>query len=186
MAEQLGEVVERARRGDSASFEALYDRFEPGVYGLCYHLLGDRDAAMDATQETFVNAWERIGRLRHVEAFSAWLRRAAINVCRHRRRKLGRLSWFSEHEPGGDPEETLASTGGPPDDLARGELSQQVREALGKLSTAHREVVVLHYYQGLELKDMAVTMGVAVGTVKSRLGRARDHLERLLTPYLTE
>lgn len=187
MADRLRDLVEQARAGDPAAFEELYERFERSVYSLCYHLLGNEHEAADAAQETFVNAFEQLPRLRHVAAFTAWLRRATINTCRHQRRKRRWLRWFSEaDEADRDPDERPDPGPAVDHDLSRAETERAVRAALAKLSPAHREVIVLHHLEELPLQEIADTLGVAVGTVKSRLGRAREHLERLLTPYVED
>lgn len=185
MPESIRELVERSKTGDNAAYSALYDHFERSIYALCRQLLGDSDAARDAVQETFVTVWQNLPRLRHPEAFATWLRGAAVNACRWHRRKARRtVSWPTT--PDGEPEALPADDATPAEAHLREELSGQVRQALSKLSEPHREVVVLHHLQGLPLEDIAATLGVAVGTVKSRLGRARGHLERLLTSYLEE
>jgi RNA polymerase sigma-70 factor (ECF subfamily) len=181
----LRELVEQARGGDRAAFETLYARFEASVYRLCYRLLGSDDAAADAAQQVWVNAYERLGNLRHPEAFAAWLRRTVVNVCRRQRT---RGAWWRPWSDLGREDavgDELRDEAPPaPEALARDELSARVQEALGKLSAAHREVVVLHHLEGLPVAEIAETLGVATGTVKSRLGRAREHLERLLAPYV--
>ncbi len=179
---ELRALIDRARAGDADSFESLYQRYERSIFQLCFHLLGDRHAAEDATQQAFCGAWEQIGRLRHAAAFTAWLRSAALNACRHARRKGGRQQTFSETESDADE---LADPGAGPDaSLAGDELTSAVRAALEQLSPDHREVVVLHHLQEVPLRDIAAALGVAEGTVKSRLGRARARLETLLAPYL--
>lgn len=186
MADDLKDLIDRARDGDATAFQTLYERFSERVYALCQHLLGDPEAAVDATQETFVNAWEQLRRLRHSEAFWSWLRATAVNACRHHRRRRRWLSGWSEQSAEDDPSEAADPREGGAERLARAELQARVREALGRLSPAHREVVVLHHFEGLPLAEIAALLGVATGTVKSRLGRAREHLERLLGPYLEE
>ena len=186
MPEQLSDWIDRARQGDEAAFAALYDRFERSIHSLCHHLLDDPDEADDAVQETFVTVWQNLPRLRHNPAFSTWLRGAAVNVCRHRQRKHRWLRPFSALGRGEEPPEPVDPAPDAADNLARQDLSAHVRQALHQLSEPHREVIVLHHLEGLPLDEIAASLGVAVGTVKSRLGRARGHLERLLLPYLSE
>ncbi len=187
MSEHLKDLVCRARQGEQAAYGELYEHFERSVYGLCHALLDNPADAADATQEAFVNVWERLPGLRHPEAFSAFLRGAAVQACRSRRRRSRWLSFWSElggaHDGAPEPvdEAPLVEA-----DLVRRELAAEVRRGLARLSPEHREVVVLHYFEGLPLGEIAATLGVAVGTVKSRLGRAREHLERLLRPVLED
>ncbi len=183
MAVELRETIERARGGDREAFGVLYERFERSLYALCCRLLDDPDAAADATQEAFLAVWRHLPRLRHPEAFSTWLRGAAINACRHRRRQRRRFALWSETGDA-EPPDLPDPRPGAAAQVVGDELGEQVRAALRKLSPDHREVIVLHHLEGLPLAEIAATLGVATGTVKSRLGRAREHLERLLAPYL--
>lgn len=181
----LKELVERARGGDEAAFERLYERFERNVYGLCRRLLTSDDAAEDAAGQVWLAVWTSLGSLRQAEAFTGWLRQTITRTCARARRRRRWWSWFSEAESDDsgalDPvaEQPTASEG-----LARDEQAEAVRAALERLSPEHREVVVLHHLEGLGVSEIAATLGVAVGTVKSRLGRARSHLARILGPVV--
>jgi len=185
MAADLAQMIDAARSGDADAFEALYDRFERSIYAFCRQLLDDPAAAEDACQQTFVDAWQNLPRLRHTAAFTTWLRQGALTACRrhrrHRRRERPLTEAFEDEppEPADDGDE-------PGDALSRRETIRQVRAAIAKLSPAHREVVVMHHLQGWRLDEIAATLQVAEGTVKSRLGRAREHLERLLRGTLEQ
>ncbi|MBI5835059.1 MAG: RNA polymerase sigma factor [Armatimonadetes bacterium] len=180
---ELKALVERARGGDDAAFEQLYERFERAVYGLCRRLLTSDDAAEDAAQQVWLAIWQGLSSLRQPEAFTSWLKQTATRVCGRTQRRRRWWSWWSEVEgddaPDLDPADQAPMT---VDSLARGEQDEAVRAALERLSPEHREVVVLHHLEGLGVGEIAVTLGVATGTVKSRLGRARAHLARILGP----
>lgn len=185
--DELRARVQRAREGDPAAFGELFDRFERSIYGLCYHLTNDADAAADAAQQAFVNAFRRIGQLQHPEAFASWLRSAAVNACRHRRRQRRRQQTWTDAFGADGPDagaELADQRATPAEQVARDELSAEVRAALQALSPEHREVIVLHHLQEVPLADIAATLGVAVGTVKSRLGRGRRRLAELLRAYV--
>ena len=186
MSEQLKDLVRSARNGDREAYGALYERFERSVHRVCHALLDDPEAADDATQETFVRVWERMSGLRHPEAFSAFLRGAAVQVCRDRRRRTRWLSFWSELGGETEPLEPADPEPGAGAALETGELSAAVRAAMRRLAPDHREVIVLHHLEELPVADIALTLGVAEGTVKSRLSRARAHLERLLRPYVED
>ena len=184
-AAELRVPIEQARRGDAEAFGALFERFYRCTYWLCWELLGDRDAAADAAQETFTGAWGRIRWLQHPEAFASWLRAAAVNACQcHRRKARRQRNWSELHsdraveEPGVDPS--------PAARLEGEELAGEVRRELARLAPAHREVIVLHHLEGASLRDIAALLGVAEGTVKSRLGRGRASLAELLKPYVDD
>ena len=180
---ELKALVEQARGGDEAAFERLYERFERSVYSLCRRLLTDDSTAEDACQAVWLAVWQSLGALRQPEAFSSWLRQTTVRVCgRSQRRRRWWSSWSEVEDDAGlalDPADQTPPTN---DALARGEHAEAVRAALERLSPEHREVVVLHHLEGLGVGEIAATLGVATGTVKSRLGRARAHLARLLAP----
>ena len=186
--EQL--LVQRAREGDTDSFRILFDRYHRGIFHVIYGLLGDREEAADLTQEAFVRVHRSLGRLRAEGAFGAWLKRIAINLCRdHRKQRrlptssleatsAGAESAWAEEPAGGDDS---AASG-----ILGAELRAQVRRALRQLSVDRRTVVVLHHLEGHPVDEIARLLGCSVGTVKSRLSRARDELRRALKPYLEE
>jgi RNA polymerase sigma-70 factor (ECF subfamily) len=175
-------LLERARGGDRAAFETLYDRFEGSVYALCARLLADGEDAAEAASEVWLVVWRRLSSLRRAEAFTAWLRQTVVRTCRrHARRRPWWQPW-PDADSGVEPaDETRPPPGA---QLEQAELSERVSEALNKLSPAHREVIVLHHLEGLGVVEIAAVLEVAPGTVKSRLGRAREHLARLLGPYV--
>jgi RNA polymerase sigma-70 factor (ECF subfamily) len=181
--DDLRALVERARRGQPEAFEALYERFEAHVYALCARLLADPEAAAEATGAIWLTVWQRLRGLRHAEAFTAWLRQTAVREC-HRRQR--RRPWWRVW--GGDEAIAERADEQPPPaaGLTRDELAERVQAALARLSAEHREVVVLHHLEGLPVAEIAGLLDVAPGTVKSRLGRARTHLTRLLGPYLED
>lgn len=181
MAESLAQLIEAARHGETAAFERLYDQFERPIYAFCRQLLDDPDAAEDACQQTFVDAWQNLPRLRHTAAFTVWLRQGALTACRRQRRRKRRERPVSEVFEGEDAPDPVDEGLAPDAALAQAETVRLVREALAKLSPAHREVVVMHHLQGWRLDEIAATLRVAEGTVKSRLGRARERLAQLLS-----
>jgi len=180
MADDLALLINDARRGDPSAFEALYDRFERSVYGFCRHLLDDPTAAEDACQQTFVDAWQNLPRLRHTGAFTAWLRHGALTACRQHRRRRTRERPATDVLAEDDDLDQVDGGHRPDELLEREETVKRVREAISKLSTAHREVVVMHHLQSWSVEEIAAALGVAEGTVKSRLGRARARLAGLL------
>ncbi len=170
-------VVALARAGDRAAQRRLFDAWQAPLYNYLRQMTRDDDAAADLTQETFVRAFRNLPRLRHEEAFRGWLYRIAHNLVRDR-----------VAQP---PVEPLDETNEPPDPrsavelrLEQQELRDAVDGALATLPAAHREVVVLHHLQGLDVDAIAATLRVPSGTVKSRLARARETLRRKLTPFV--
>jgi RNA polymerase sigma-70 factor (ECF subfamily) len=165
----LDEIVRQAQSGRTEAFEVLVEHFGPQLYRLATAIVGPEDAR-DVAQETFVVAWRDLPRLREAGRFEPWLRRILVNrsrnVLRARRRR---------------PTDSLDLAGA--DHLARqGDFREAVhaRQALdgafAGLSADQRAVIVLHYGADLSIREVADSMGVAVGTAKSRLNGALRRL----------
>jgi len=175
-------LVRRAQGGDEAAFEELVRRHEGEVFRVCRRMLGSREDAMDAAQDTFVRVYRALPRFRGEAAFRTWVYGIALNVCRNvlasapRRAAARTLPVHGEAENGKTPM-ILADGRANPEAVAYGrELGQALERALAALSPEHREVLVLREVEGLEYEEMAAALGCRLGTVKSRLARARAAL----------
>lgn len=163
------QIVELARRGDPESFETLYERYYPTMVWLAYSILVDRNQAEDAAQQTFVKACEKLGSLKQADRFAPWL--AAI--CRNEsqqliRRRQHRLSWQAA-----DADYAVQNDAADAD-------HEMVRAAIHGLAPMYREIIILHYFNGMDYPQIASTLGVAMHTVRGRLFRARKQIERTL------
>jgi RNA polymerase sigma-70 factor (ECF subfamily) len=176
--------VARFIGGDEGAFEALVARYESEVYRVGLRMLSQHEDALEATQEVFLRAYRGIPHFRGDATFRTWLVGIAINVCRnhatsatHRMRNL-EVPLEGRPDPDGDPVEFPAHASGPnPESALYGkELGKALDGALAGLSGEHREVLVLRESLCMEYEEIAATIGCAVGTVKSRLARARDAL----------
>lgn len=161
-------LVERARSGDARAFEALYREHLGRVYALCLRMTADPAAAEEATQRTFVTAWQRLGGFRGEGAFSTWLHRIAVNAVLQGRRSALR------HPVQAAPDEIRAAT--PPHPGVRMDLER----AIATLPEGARQVFVLHDVEGWPHDDVAAALGVTAGTSKSQLHRARGLLREAL------
>jgi RNA polymerase sigma-70 factor, ECF subfamily len=158
------------------------ERYQRLAYNVAYRTLGQPEEAADATQEAFLSAFRAIGHFRG-DSFKAWLLRIVVNACydqlrRRQRHPSDSLEALSEQH---ETEITAADSGPGPELQALGrETAEVIQEALGTLAADQRLVVVLCDVQGLSYEEAAAVLGVAVGTVKSRLSRGRfrlrDHL----------
>jgi len=149
-------LVGRARLGDATAFDQLYLRYRDRVYALCSSLCADHDEARDLLQETFVNAWRGLPRFAGRCAFTTWLHRIAVNVCRGAAR---RRRWPIE-----------AHLNGPsPDHL----MTQYVRAVLATLQPNHRIILALRYSQSLSYQEIADCLGWSLPRVRVTLHRAR-------------
>ena len=183
-------VLQRAKEGDLKAFEEIYQMYHRRIYNAVYGMLGDPDDAQDVTQDVFMRLYDALPTLRADEAFSTYLYRIALNLCRDRARRKKRVRFQSMDTPRADDEGDVEPMDFPdqgklPEELLTGdELQRRVREAVLTLSNDHKAVIVMHHFQGMEVNDIARILGVPTGTVKSRLARGRDQLHRKLRSYL--
>ncbi len=176
-------LIRAARRGNLDAFNALVLHYQTAVYNLAYHLLHDADAAADATQEAFISAYRAIGRFRE-GSFRAWLMRIVTNACYdelRRRKRRPTLSWddFGDLDEEANPH--LADGGASPEEeVQRKELRQALERAIAQLPPHQRTVLLLIDRLGFSYEEAAQAMGIRLGTVKSRLARARVRMRELL------
>lgn len=191
---QVAQLVRRARAGDHAAFDALVEEYSSQVYNLALRITGSREEAEDCVQEAFLRAYAALPRFRGRAAFSTWLYRVALNVaCDAARRRRRAPLAVSELATGEDPAPDLdrpLGEGLPPrrESPEEGAILHQRRrvilEAIQRLPEHQRAVLVLYDLQGFSYEEIARITGARVGTVKSRLSRARLALRDLLTPHL--
>ena len=177
-------IIQAARAGDLEAFNALVLMHQDRVYNLAYRILGDQPNAADATQDAFILAYRHI-RTFHTGSFIAWLYRIVTNVCYdairyHKRRPALSLTCLfcddDEHEL-----DLPANEEGPETLLQRRELAALLQQHMSALPTSQRTVLVLSDVQGLSDKEIAAIMRSNLGTVKSRLSRARAKMRRSLS-----
>lgn len=186
------EAILAFRAGDATAFDRLVRRHQDRIHRLARRLLNDPEAALDAAQETFVKAWRALDRFEGHALFSTWLTRIAINQCRNelRRRKTvkhTRPLSLDAPVPGTETTRVELIAGVEPQgwESARGhEVEAAIREAMARLEPEVREVLLLREVEDLSYEDMAEVLAVPVGTVRSRLHRARADLRRRLEPVL--
>ncbi len=173
-------LIERTRNGDEAAFEALVLRHQDRVFNICRYMLGERDAD-DAAQDTFIKAYRSLGSFTPSPGFSAWISRIAVNTCIDYRRRPSNLSLSATTPEGEEYTRDLPSGApGPERSLESKRAGIAVADALGRLPDKLRAVVVLSEIEGFSYEEIAAQLEIPVGTVKSRLSRAREELKRLL------
>ncbi|MHB1012192.1 MAG: RNA polymerase sigma factor [Desulfobacteria bacterium] len=182
-------LVEGFRKGTPGAFEAIVRAHQDRVYSFCARMLSDREDALDAAQEVFLSAWRNLSGFRGEAALSTWLLRIAANRCLNRIRRRKSLSERETPwpEPAGDEEERIFQPAGGeadrPDRLAETcEMGEILTEALSRLDPGSRWMVLLSDVEGFSYDEIAALADVPVGTVKSRLHRARMAMRRLLSP----
>lgn len=178
------DLVRRCQRDRSPeAFRALYERHKDRVLNVVDHLIGDHDEALEAAQEVFLRVYRKIGHFRGQASFASWVYRIAVNVATDHRRRLGReRSLLQAYATEGPPAETWGAPAGGDthQDAAQREQAVRVRWALSRLSPKLAAVVALRYLDGQAYSEIARTLRVSVGTVKSRLNRAHRALARLM------
>jgi len=169
--------------GDRQAFAALVERHQARVLALLERLTGCREQARDLAQETFVSAYRKLATFEQRSAFSTWLHRIACNhaaAAGRRRRHVASLDAPSAAgRPALAPAAKLADVSAR---LEQEELARQVAAVLQRLDGRYREVVVLSDMQGASYEEIAATLDIPLGTVRSRLHRGRLELRRLLAP----
>ena len=181
------ELVRLFLDGDGAAFEELAARYEAVIMNMAYRMLGNRSDAADVCQEVLVLLMRKLGSFRGEAKFSTWLYRVSLNACHDFARRSRRHISISE-SPGDDLpdiEYRLADDGlhSPEASVERAEVRERVREAIGRLPDKFKEVIYLHDLSGYNYKEVAEILDISLGTVKSRLNRARGRLAKELQPY---
>lgn len=173
------ELVERASKGDERAFQALYDKHVDRIFRLAFRMAGEEDLAMDFTQEAFVRAYQRLDQFRGDAVFSTWLHSITVSVALNGLRKVDR------HRA---RERSLEDAAPVADD--RAQVDPGVRERIGRavdaLPEIYRTVFLMHDLEGYPHGEIAETLGVAEGTSKARLSRARAKLRAALGDVMKE
>lgn len=174
------EAIERAKQGDEAAFEALYNLHKRRVYSLCLRMVSNPAQAEDLAQEAFLQLFRKIGTFRGESAFSTWLHRMTVNVVLMNLRRKG-LPLVSLEETLETDEETPRKELGAPDLKLTGSIDRlQLQRAIEKLPPGYKTVFVLHDVEGFEHNEIAEMVGCSIGNSKSQLHKARLKLRDAL------
>ncbi len=167
--------VAQAQRGDDQAFTNLVETYQRPVYNLCYRMLGEPESAEDAAQETFLRAYQHIGRYDAKRPFATWLLSIAAHYCidRLRRRKFNMFSIDEEDEEGTTFEIPDADAPNPERESVRNEEKDKLHSLLVSLDETDRAAIVMRYWNDASEVEIAETLGLTVSAVKSRLHRAR-------------
>jgi RNA polymerase sigma-70 factor (ECF subfamily) len=168
----VSDLVRRAQAGDRSAFQRLYEDHVGRIYALCLRLTGDPEEAMDRTQDAFVRAWGKLGSFRGEAAFPTWLHRLTVNVVLSDRRSAGRRERRAD----------AAAVEGPRVQPApRAGLGVDLERAIARLPPGARAVFVLYDVEGYRHEEIAEMTGIASGTSKAQLHRARRLLREALS-----
>ncbi len=180
--------IERLKQGESAAFDTLVSERSGEIYGLLYRMTENTEEARDLTQETFLRAFQSIGSFRGDADLRTWIYRIAINQARNRWRwwrRRHRDSTVSLDATVGQRDQPLVATlaeesNNPEQDTLAHERQRVLRQALRSLGGVYRETVILRDIEGFSYEEIAATLEISIGTVKSRLSRGRQELRRRL------
>ena len=177
-------LVERAREGDSAAFEKLVLLYERKVYATAFRYTGNEHDAMDVSQEVFIRVFRFLNTFNLESSFSTWIYRITVNACKdfiRKRTARGELPLEIADEESGDyTVEISDSTYDPVELYEQAELRQEIQQAIDSLPPSYKEIVVLRDLGGLSYGEISQELSIEIGTVKSRLSRAREKLRNFL------
>ena len=175
------ELIASARQGEPAGWEALVQAHQEAVFRLAYLLLGDADDAQDVAQEAFIRAYRALERFDSTRPLRPWLLRITANLARNRRRSVGRYVAALQRALRAEPDPVSAFSAMPVEHATVQQLqAQELWQAVRRLNEPDREVVYLRFFLELPEAEMAAALGVAPGTVKSRLHRALKRLRAVV------
>ncbi|HSH24367.1 MAG TPA: RNA polymerase sigma factor SigW [Massilibacterium sp.] len=180
-------IIKKVKKGDHQAFAELVELYKTRVYYVCYRLLGNKEEAEDAAQETFLKVFTSIDQFDLSKKFSTWLFRIATNTSIDRLRKKKpaySLDAEMKNEDGQTMSQQLkAETKTPEENVETKEVQEWVQEAIQSLPTKYRTVISLKYINELSLKEISEILDIPVATVKTRLHRGREALRKKLRKF---
>lgn len=177
-------LIRRAQRGNADAFEQLLLEHQKNVYNLCYRMAGNPDDAMDLSQETFLRAWRCLDQYQFASAFSTWLYRLCSNICidfLRRRRRQQTVPLTFEDADGEEQTYAVPDAQPLPEEQVELKLTREtLAAAMAQLLPEHRAVLQLRVVNEMSYEQIADVLDIQIGTVKSRLSRARNQLKKIL------
>lgn len=179
------ELIRQALAGHSAAYGQLVQRYQDRLYSAMLHVVGSPDEAEDVVQDSFVQAYIKLSTFQGNSRFFTWLYRIAFNnaLSRRRRRRTDMSIEQSRETSGGEPEDRHEA---PDEPLLRNERIAIVKAAMKRLTDEHRNILVLREMQDMAYEDIATILEINIGTVRSRLSRARNQLHDYLKEMMGE
>jgi len=176
------QLVQESLEGNQLSFQLLIERYQDRIASLVRHYTRSTVEIEDIVQDTFVKAYRKLASFQHEAAFSTWLYRIAVNTCLDFLKRAGRNPVQSVEDPEvvGRPEDHRASVAAPDSRLERQEVAEITQTVLGELPEIFRTVLVLREFEAQSYQEIAEVLGISIGTVESRLFRARARFKEAL------
>jgi RNA polymerase sigma-70 factor (ECF subfamily) len=181
-------LVERVQKGDKTAFDLLINKYQHRIVSLVSRYVSDHSEAQDVAQEAFIKAYRAMAKFRGDSAFYTWLYRIAINtaknylVAQKRRPPASDIDAVDAEQY--DMESRLKDRGTPENELMRDEIKRTVFDTIAELPDDLRTAIMLREMEGMSYEDIAVTMECPIGTVRSRIFRARDAIDEKLRPLI--
>jgi RNA polymerase sigma-70 factor, ECF subfamily len=171
-------VIRRCKAGDKEAFRILAEEYESKLFGIAYLMTHDRELAADMVQETLLKMWQHLPSLHNHNGLKPWLIRILINEIKQqsRRKRVPEISIDEVVESSGNQDETTTP-------LEQNDIRDSIRRAVRMLPAYQRDTIVLRYFSDLSVAEIAVALNCRQGTVKSRLSRALDQLEKILEDF---
>ena len=178
-------LISKIKAGDREAFSALVENYQSKIINMSYGMLSDQEDAYDAAQEVFIKVFRSIDSFEEKSSFSTWIYRITVNVCndmlRKRQRKISALSLYSSTDDDEEKVLEIKDDAPTPQDAAEiNETQLEVWRAISELSDEYKTVITLFDLEGLSYDEISSIIKVPVGTVKSRLSRARAALKKNL------
>ncbi|NOZ55329.1 MAG: sigma-70 family RNA polymerase sigma factor [Calditrichaeota bacterium] len=180
------ELIERFQKGDREAFEKIVERYKDQLLNFAYRFLGSRQEAEDVVQDTFLRVYRNRKAYRRVARFSTWIYTIAGNLAKTELRKRKRRKLFSISDLGFEEKDyEISDLSHNPEDDVEGTLKEEIIQSeIEKLPPKFREVIILRDVQGLSYEEIALILKIPIGTVKSRVNRARLRLQKRLKHLL--
>ena len=177
------ELIAGAQKGDLSSFDVLVRRYQKRIYFVAYRMVKNHDAADDIAQETFINAYSAIKSFKLGYSLYTWLYRICMNLSINYLKRQKLVIPESHFDEESKPLEKAAEGSDPGEILESKELESRIEKAIDSLPPKYKAVLVLRIYEDLSYEEIAKTLKISIGTVMSRLFRARGRMQEMLKEY---
>ncbi len=184
--ERETELVRRAQNGDVSAFEMLIEEYQKRIFSIAYRMIQHQEDAADLTQDVILKIYKNLDKFKGDSKFSTWVYRIATNTCLDEIKKSQRRTTYSldkevETDEGSMTAEIADKGPTPEEEAERKDVKKAVYAAIEQLGTEHKKVNILRDLQGLSYEEIAKILQCSVGTVKSRISRARESLKKILS-----
>lgn len=171
-------IIDRFKKGDDAAFEDLVHKHQDRICNLCRHMLGNVHDAEDAAQDTFIKAYQNLRNFKPESSLYTWMYRIAVNTCLDYKKRLFWESFFKKSDEGEEfVDEPLSDWPSPERLYESKQIGLALHKSIRKLPPKLRTAIILKEIEGLSYEEIADVLDVSIGTVKSRISRARDELK---------